>query len=560
MHTPHDYVARTAVALAAILPLAVALGAGESMASQPGDSLFGLCDSFLSGEADLADPPFVSLLDTCGDALGEACDEGDLTRFCRFVPPPQCPAPGEIETRGIPSANQLGEWQAAMVDFGLRLVASPQLAAWIDYLVASFEGMGLQVDREPVEVPGGWWDHTSWSLQLIEGSSETEVPVSAYRPYSGITPAEGIVAELADAGLGFPADFAMGDFVGKIALIQQPALPLTRGFLRTPATIVYDPDGEIPSNDPYNRAWTAILAPQAQSPARAQASGAVGAIVAWDYSAEAATGMYVPFQSTPASEVIPTLYVDRETGAMLRAKIASGASVRLTLRADVFSEGISEDIVATLPGQTDEVILVNAHSDGVNASQENAGVGMLALADYFASLPLSCRRRTLVFALPVGHFFSGLGGDTERFIERNPDIIARTAGSLTMEHLGQMEWEDDPVLGFHATGKREMGVLFTSTKLVDVAQNALLAEDWRRNQINPIDGSHFGVGDSLKLAGVPNIAYIAGPHVLFSWGEKLPSGEFTQHLERTSSEELRLSVRAFARMMSALGGDPFLGQ
>lgn len=467
-----------------------------------------------------------------------------------------CPAAGEIRDAKIPSAKRIWRDQLTMIENGPRIVANPALAEWQDYLSRRLGKMGLDVDREGVQVDDGWWDHRGWSLKLIEDGEATEVPVAAYRPYSGFTGPGGIEGELADAGLGTQAEFDAGEFDGKVALIEQPAIELTRGALQTPDTLVYDPDGELAPTDPYNRAWTAIQAPQNAAPGRARSAGAAAAIVQLDYSAKGAAGQWIPFSQQPSSaaSVVPTLYVDRDTGEVLRQKVADGASVRLVLDGEVHPEEgeLTDDIVATLPGTTDDVVIVNSHTDGISASQENGAVGMLALARYFSSLPKHCRSKTLVFALPVGHFRGGLGGDTARFVQRNPEIIERAVGSLTLEHLGQMEWVDDDV-GFHPTGRREGAIHYTSPSLVDIDWNAILAEDWRFMQVTPTNGPHFGVGSPLKAAGVPNIAFIAGPHHMFSWGERI-GDEYTQNIAQTSKEELHLAARAFARMVSGMDG------
>ena len=468
--------------------------------------------------------------------------------------PAACPDAGEIRDGKIPSAKRIWRDQLTMIENGPRIVANRALAEWQGYLAEEFADMGLEVEREGVSVNDGWWEHEEWSLQLIEDGEATDVPVASYRPYSGFTGPDGVEGELADAGLGSQAEFEAGDFDSKVALIEQPAVELTRGSLLTPDSLVHDPDGELAPSDPYNRAWTAIQAPQNASPGRARNAGAVAAIVQWDYSADGATGQWVPFAPQPSSAdaVVPTLYVDRDTGGMLRERIADGARVRVTLDGNVHPEEgeLTDDIVATLPGTTDEVVIVNSHTDGTSASQENGGVGMLALARYFSSLPKHCRDKTLVFALPVGHFRAGLGGDTARFVQRNPEIVERAVGSLTLEHLGQMEWVDDE-LGFHPTGRREGAIHYTSPSLVDIDWNAIVAEDWRFMQVTPTNGPHFGVGSPLKAAGVPNIAFIAGPHHMFSWGERIGDA-YTQNLEQTSKSELHLDVRAFARMVSAM--------
>lgn len=77
--------------------------------------------------------------------------------------------------------------------------------------------------------------------------------------------------------------------------------------------------------EPYDRASIAFLAPQVESPGLARDAGAVGAIIALDYSAENAAGQFTPFQDPPQG--IPTVYVDQATGAMLRERVAQGATV-----------------------------------------------------------------------------------------------------------------------------------------------------------------------------------------------------------------------------------------
>ena len=55
-------------------------------------------------------------------------------------------------------------------------------------------------------------------------------------------------------------------------------------------------------------------------------------------------------------------------------------------------------LIAVLPGTSSEsVLIVNSHSDGTNATEENGGLGILALAKYFSKIPKSSRKRDIVF-------------------------------------------------------------------------------------------------------------------------------------------------------------------
>src|SRR5262249_23152367 len=133
-----------------------------------------------------------------------------------------------------------------------------------------------------------------------------------------------------------------------------------------------------------------------------QKAGALGVILAWtDISDANAADQYTPFSRPPQG--IPGLYVGHETGAKLKA--LSGAKATVVLEADIHPDTPTDTLIATLPGTSaDEVIIVNTHTDGPNATEENGGIGILALAKYFAKIPKSERKRTIVFPLTTGHF------------------------------------------------------------------------------------------------------------------------------------------------------------
>src|SRR5262249_44494617 len=154
------------------------------------------------------------------------------------------------------------------------------------------------------------------------------------------------------------------------------------------------------------RASISFLTPQEETSLTVAAGlGAVGAVVSYDASPENAAGQYTPFLSSPGGSAgVPTLTVDRATGNLIKQKIASGAQARLTLLVDQHPADPADDIVATLPGGSDEVIIFNSHTDGTSSAEENGGLGVVAMARYFAALPPSCRKRTMVFVLTPGHF------------------------------------------------------------------------------------------------------------------------------------------------------------
>ena len=96
----------------------------------------------------------------------------------------------------------------------------------------------------------------------------------------------------------------------------------------------------------------------------------------------------------------------------------------------------------TLPGQTDETIYVIAHRDGwFEAAGDNASgvASMLGLAEYFAKLPKSQRRRTMIFIGMDGHHNIKPGGFGREWLVANRDkFFSKTALMINAEHPAEV--------------------------------------------------------------------------------------------------------------------------
>jgi hypothetical protein len=217
------------------------------------------------------------------------------------------------------------------------------------------------------------------------------------------------------------------------------------------------------------------------------------------------------------------LYVDRDTGTRLRRLAAGTPRTRLTLTAQLDPKAPTDSIVGIMPGDgsTDEVLILNTHTDGQNAFEENGSVALVEMARYFKALGPKARRRTLVFSLFTGHFGPGLP-QAEGFVKNHPDLIARAAASVTVEHFGATEWLDD-VRGYHPTGYNEMGAIWHSqTPIIAPTIEAMRADNFvRTSALRPAGDYMIAVGGPLHKAGVPSLSYIAGPNYLVALGDHL---------------------------------------
>jgi hypothetical protein len=247
-------------------------------------------------------------------------------------------------------------------------------------------------------------------------------------------------------------------------------------------------------------------------------AGAAGVIIGWSNLSDGqATGQNWPF-GRPLQD-IPALLVGRDTGAKLRQMASAGATATITLEADVFQNAGTDALVGTLPGATDEVVIVNTHTDGPNVIQENAGIVLVALARYFAKVPKGSRRRTLVFSQNTGHDVGAyVPGTQGGFIERHPDVVKKAVASVAIEHLGCREWRDDEAHSrYTATGHDELTYAMTNHQaLAKLELEAVRGTAERRIAVvkPTAKGRYLGVGGGLARTGLPTLGYYASPTYL----------------------------------------------
>ncbi len=209
-------------------------------------------------------------------------------------------------------------------------------------------------------------------------------------------------------------------------------------------------------------------------------------------------------------------------------------------------------VSAVLPGESDELLIINSHSDGQNAFEENGTVALVALARHFASLAADQRlRRSLVFASWPGHM-SGEEGieDASCWVVAHPELIERAAAAVTIEHLGAMEWTLGAD-GYGPTGAPEpYSVWATLGPAAEAAKAALIQADLHRHCIMrpPIQ---ITPGHPFHDAGVPHVSGICGPTYLLVVSE---DGEMAKFDEELAARQVAFYADVIRRL-DALGVD-----
>jgi hypothetical protein len=241
-------------------------------------------------------------------------------------------------------------------------------------------------------------------------------------------------------------------------------------------------------------------------------AGAAGVIYAWSGVSDAE----IQGRAQVGSEAVPSLWVVPSTGAKLKKMAEAGESVTLTVTAEVVPDAPTHTTVATLPGQSDESILLWTHTDGQTAAQENGGVAILAIMRYLAKLPKAQRKRTIHVVMSEGHFAEQYIS-TRAWITERPELCENAVGLVSIEHLGCTEWLTDPATNtYKPTGKNEIAFSFCPTSgMAAAAVDAVKTQKIGRNVVISTDAHSVTPGmAAYRIAKVPVFGYIIIPNYL----------------------------------------------
>ncbi|MGZ5928962.1 MAG: M28 family peptidase [Rhizomicrobium sp.] len=276
------------------------------------------------------------------------------------------------------------------------------------WLQKKFAAAGLTDTRiQTVNYLSPQWAPKSWRVAVTGGGKTFEL--SSAQPTYGSPGATDLDLEIAYVGLGSEADFAGKDLRGKAVLLIKSALTRQIG----PQDILR----------------------------RAEDHGAA-AILSTDLRGKNHTE-----QTYRAYTKVPAFHLGTQDGDTIRDLIGKAPAndpphIRIHLDADFVSGQKSFLVWGTLPGMTDETIYVIAHRDGwFDAAGDNASgvASMIGLAEYFAKLPKSQRRRTMIFIGTDGHHSIRPGEFGNEWLVANRDrLFAKTALLINDEHPAEM--------------------------------------------------------------------------------------------------------------------------
>jgi hypothetical protein len=419
---------------------------------------------------------------------------------------------GAIDPALLPGASLLEEWHILKDEGGPTFSGSPAWRAHLEFLEKELHARGVRdLTRDSFSYLR-WYaldekDAVDRSL-VIEGDV---IPVASYWAYSGATGETGVTAPLVIYDKKAPPE-SMRDriVVFDVSTVPESMLPMFKSGYEFAN---YTPEGPavgIASDQWYQGNYVIRFG---RFDERLRGSGAAGAVVIFDMSPERTAGLYTFPLLRPGIFGVPGLYLDREAGRVVREAALQGREATLTLSA---REEITETYFLSgyLPGrnygsEADEFILLVTHTDGPNLTQENGGLGILGVVDYFSKIPQHDRERTLMIMFDPQHYMPGR--HVVDWYGEHPDTVSRIVASIGVEQLGQKEYAEQGD-DYGLNGKPEPTLVFVQENdvLVAAAIDAVKALEVPRTEVRvPSRGGQGmwqGLGDIAIKQNIPGFA------------------------------------------------------
>jgi hypothetical protein len=403
----------------------------------------------------------------------------------------------------LPSSEQMVNWISTVVEQGIRRPGYPA-DQWAEQWIADqFTTFGLEnLQLDPVEVKRWLPQQASLTVWLDSAPQDAlSIPCFAL-PYSAATPSLERPVSAFTAGSG-------SDVTGKIALVENTFVYLPQTVTRAFSSRAYDPDREFESLVqilPFSFAFQNVMEPAIA----AGASGFIGILAGLPFDTHE---YYVPYDAK--ERPIPGVWISPSDGARVKELLAAGpASGRITVDATM-DRFTSHNVIATLPGASDEWIIIGSHHDGPWASAVEGGAGLVAFVDRNAE-----RLAQVVLELHLEHAARAAHGE---------------AGKLVPTDQPEVRWWFTSRIGF----------------LEDAVEQALIAEDLRRSWIMQPDGFPPGSpapptdGAFFHPAGVPIVNFLTAPMYLF---------DAQDTLDKIHTPSLVPVTRAAIRIINSLQG------
>jgi peptidase M28-like protein len=390
------------------------------------------------------------------------------------------------------------------------------------YMTRAFEGLGLTVEHFPYVMPDDWRP-TDWAASYKTADGST-IPLTTAFPVADTkaTGPRAITAEAVWVGVGAGADFIGRDVKGKAVVIYSMFVPGGRSHSAS------DRAGLFNANARAVQLGAAMVVNVMGVPGNAQ------------------------FQPEGGLRQIPQFTLSMDEGFALRDRLDKGEKIELTIRLEVpeLRNIATEYTIATLPGVSDEQLVVMTHTDGYfQAAMDNASgmASALELARFYAQKPLRERPRTMKFIQFPDHHHGEVARSRARVGIDATYPWDKVAVKLTMEHPSQtlLYMYNDGLAPTNAVGAFRW--------------NALGSPEFEQMVFDTL--REFGVSVYAQEDGPKNGNYAPSfhiiDHVIYHTSLDVPELVPASGLERTTRAFAAALDRANRMTMTELRGSSF---
>jgi len=240
----------------------------------------------------------------------------------------------------------------------------------------------------------------------------------------------------------------------------------------------------------------------------------------------------------------PGFNIGYEDGLILRERLGRGERITVNIQVDSeMVDGVrSASVWGTLPGVSDEEILILAHMDGYFQAALDNGSGlavMMGLLEYFSAVPEDQRPRTIKFLGSVGHH----GGPGTRWITENRETaLANTVFAINLEHVAAVRTK------YWGPSLRKMNAVspmrwwvWGSDELLDVALESL-----ERFNVGVTADMDPGASGEMSFE-----RYVPSMHVITSPEIKHTEQDTPEWIPAVGLEQV---TRAYARIIDQVNG------
>jgi len=388
-----------------------------------------------------------------------------------------------------------------------RITGQPSDATVREWVATNFKQVGLKDVRiDPFDLEKPQWVPSAWDITLAGGAAHKLVSAHPFRE-SVATPAGGVDLPAIWLGLGTEFEFSGHDVRGKAAFIYSQPFPSAHNHS---ANIYRALDR---ARDAGAAAIVVIIAIpgnfaiQMNLPSQANAS-LIPADQRGNFAAEMRNAKFE----------VPVFSMGMEDGEVVRKALVANPSTKVHVGLDAkMVPGLKSGTVwGTLPGTSEEEILVMAHRDGYfdGAGDNASGIAsMLGLAEYFAKVPAAQRRRTIRFMAATGHHMIG-PTDVVKLHENRQTALAKTALILNFEHVGWTQTYVYDLSVRKATGVAPLRWGFNGSD----ALKSIMFGAFSEFGVNTLqDEGPTAMGDAMPVArDAPSIGVISSPDFFHS--------------------------------------------